>query len=569
MFMDSERREGCVRCVTPQALACLVVAVVLLAPGLSVARDAGATDLPSYFWRLFGLSVVLALGLGALAWLFHKERKSLKAMAEQLQAEVAGRREAQKRLELFRLAVEQSPASIVITSPKGVIEYVNQEFCRTTGYTVEEAVGQNPRLLKAGGLSDEHYAQMWQQISNGVTWRGEFVNRRKSGEVYWESASICPVLEQDGEVSHFIAVKKDITSRKRMEEELSRRTDVLQATLDNMLHGIVMVDRDGMVLAHNRRLQELFGFPPDYFDTPRTFGDVIQFWCERLGLDTDAAERFIRHARNNSAHSFELALPDGRTVEVLHNPLPDGGFVRTATDITPRKQAEALREDMERMARHDLKTPLNGIIGLPQLLLLDDNLTAEQREVLEQIRQVGYRMLRSINLSLDLFKMETGHYQLAPQEVDMLSLLREVLRDAGLPRERDRVQAVLLCEGREPDREQTLFVRGEELLCYNLFANLVTNAAQAAPPDSCVRIEAARDGDFVQVSVHNQGVVPEKVRDRFFEKYATHGKSSGTGLGTYSARLFARVQQGDVTMRSSAERGTTLTVRLPAAPQAG
>ncbi len=112
-------------------------------------------------------------------------------------------------------ALEQSPVSVAITDLQGTIEYVNAEFCRVTGYSPAEAIGQNPRVLKSGHHPPEFYQEMWKQIASGQTWRGELCNRKKSGEVYWERTSISPIHDDHGKLTHFVAVKEDITDRKR------------------------------------------------------------------------------------------------------------------------------------------------------------------------------------------------------------------------------------------------------------------------------------------------------------------------------------------------------------------
>lgn len=119
-----------------------------------------------------------------------------------------------------RIAVEQSPASIVITDVEGRIQYVNAKFTQISGYSFAEVQGKNPRLLKSGEMSAEAYRQLWQTISAGRPWRGEFHNRRKNGELYWESVSISPVLDQAGAITHYVAVKEDITARKDAEDRL-------------------------------------------------------------------------------------------------------------------------------------------------------------------------------------------------------------------------------------------------------------------------------------------------------------------------------------------------------------
>jgi two-component system cell cycle sensor histidine kinase/response regulator CckA len=134
----------------------------------------------------------------------------------------------QERAREFHLAVEQSPSSVMITDIDGAIEYVNPKFSEVTGYSYEEVLGQNPRILKGGHLSREHYEQMWKTISSGGEWHGEFINHKKNGEEYIEDARISPIIGADGTVTHYIAVKHDITECKRLEERL-RESQKLEA----------------------------------------------------------------------------------------------------------------------------------------------------------------------------------------------------------------------------------------------------------------------------------------------------------------------------------------------------
>ena len=141
--------------------------------------------------------------------------------------EITEQKKSQADLSKLFQAIQQSPMSVVITDRDGKIEYVNPEFAKVTGYTLAEAVGQNPRILKSGHTPPELYAELWETISAGGVWRGEFHNKKKNGELFWELASIAPV--KDGEkITNFVAVKEDITERREMEEQL-RQSQKLQA----------------------------------------------------------------------------------------------------------------------------------------------------------------------------------------------------------------------------------------------------------------------------------------------------------------------------------------------------
>lgn len=129
-------------------------------------------------------------------------------------------KQAEEKLRILSQAVEQSPTSILITDTEGKITYINSKFSVLTGYSPEETLGQNPRFLKSGEMPTEYYKEMWMTINSGKEWSGEFHNRKKSGELYWEQAFISPIFDSTGMITHFLSIKEDITGRKQTEKEL-------------------------------------------------------------------------------------------------------------------------------------------------------------------------------------------------------------------------------------------------------------------------------------------------------------------------------------------------------------
>ena len=141
------------------------------------------------------------------------------AIAE-FSVDISERKRAEEQLRKLSHAVEQSPTSIMITDKEGNIEYVNARFTQVTGYTLDEVKGKNPRLLKSGRMLTEEYQKLWESIASGGEWRGEMQNRKKNGELFWEFASISPIVGVDGSITHFLAVKEDITRRKHLERQI-------------------------------------------------------------------------------------------------------------------------------------------------------------------------------------------------------------------------------------------------------------------------------------------------------------------------------------------------------------
>ena len=251
------------------------------------------------------------------------------------------------------------------------------------------------------------------------------------------------------------------------------------------------------------------------------------------------------------------------------------GSVGYSRDLTAEREAEAvkreyaallevdrLKKDVEHITRHDMKSPLNGVVGLADLLLNDQQFSSRHRELVQAIRDSGTKALRMINLSLDVLKMEMGTYELAPHPVKLGMILRELLIDNASQIRIKRLGVSFHLDGAPMDDGPGVQVLGEEAICHNLFANLFKNAVEASPAGGVVTVSITR-GDQVAVALHNAGAVPVEIRDRFFEKYVTAGKRTGTGLGTYSARLMAETLGGGIRLHSSKAAGTTVTVSLP------
>ncbi len=222
-----------------------------------------------------------------------------------------------------------------------------------------------------------------------------------------------------------------------------------------------------------------------------------------------------------------------------------------------------LREEVERISRHDLRNPMAGIIGFTANLLSDETVHQNHKDLLYDIEQSAYNVLNMVNLSLDLFKMERGEFEFYPRTVNVGSILERILLEMASRWEQQHISLERRIQGVPVESLSGTQCLGDDLLCYSLFSNLLRNAAEAAPPNSSVMVQVGQGSDLV-VSLHNQGAVPLAVRDTFFDKYATTGKSGGNGLGTYSARLLATTQGGNITMKTSdASNSTTITVTLP------
>lgn len=218
--------------------------------------------------------------LGQLALCFNRMMKDIKTdreilleTNERLAAEIQYRRIATDELKKLSLAVEQSPASVLITDLQGRIEYVNPKFCEISGYTRDEVLGQHTRMLGSGDMDIAYYRNLWGKLQRGETWKGEFCNRRKNGHVYWESAVIAPIRGESGEVTHYLAVKEDITERKAFEQRLLEQAT--QDQLTGLPNRFLAFDRLKQLLQNAQRHQQHIAVIYIDLDDFKTINDTL------------------------------------------------------------------------------------------------------------------------------------------------------------------------------------------------------------------------------------------------------------------------------------------------------
>jgi signal transduction histidine kinase len=220
-----------------------------------------------------------------------------------------------------------------------------------------------------------------------------------------------------------------------------------------------------------------------------------------------------------------------------------------------------LREDVDNITRHDMKGPLAGVIGLVQALIDDDSTFHKQVVQLRTIEDTALQVLNMINLSSELFKIETGRYRLDAKPVaigDILRRIVELTRSTFAEK-----HLVIAIDTDMPVGDEIPQALGDATFCYSIFQNLIKNACEAAPEKGRVSVTLKAQTPL-QIIIQNNGAVPAEIRGRFFDKFVTHGKEGGTGIGTYSAKLLAQAQNGTVAMAvSDQENLTIITVTLP------
>ena len=254
-----------------------------------------------------------------------------------LKLEILKHEKAEVRLRNLDAAIEQSPVSIVITNLKGEIEYVNKYTCKISGYTKEELMGNNPRILQSGEMNKGIYLKMWEDISAGLEWRGRFHNKKKNGDLYWEDALIAPIYSENGAISHYLAVKEDITERISIEEEKEK----LQSQLNqkNKMDGLGQL-AGGIAHDFNNIVNGIFSSAQLLQMPERGLDDKALKYVNIINQASlrasDLTKKLLTYSRRDqySFKSVDIHEIINETVDIL------GNTINKKIDIVVEKHAE-------------------------------------------------------------------------------------------------------------------------------------------------------------------------------------------------------------------------------------
>ncbi|NOY61059.1 MAG: PAS domain S-box protein [Calditrichaeota bacterium] len=280
--------------------------------------------------------------------------------------DISERERAEEQIRELTQAVEQSPASIVVTDIDGNIEYVNRKFEKVTGYSLHEAIGGNPRILNSGEQSEEFYKDLWATILSGNEWHGQFHNKKKNGQLYWEQASISPIKSKDGRITHFVTVKEDITQQKEIESALAQERSLMRAFMDYIPDAIYFKDSESRFIRVNKAQAKRLGLK----DPQEAIGKSdFDFFSEKDARTTFNNEKKVRESGTVSSIERKKIFKDGRETWVLSTQVPlineDGeiiGVFGFSKDITDRKRAENALKEQEELLRATLEATGDGIL---------------------------------------------------------------------------------------------------------------------------------------------------------------------------------------------------------------
>ncbi|MBS1130398.1 MAG: sensor hybrid histidine kinase [Proteobacteria bacterium] len=503
--------------------------------------------------------------------------EDIAVLSRRVAAMVAESEHGLRELANQKFALDQH-AIVSITDTAGIITYANDRFCAISGYAREELIGQNHRIVNSGIHPPELFRDMWHTIVLGKVWHGEVCNRARDGHLYWVNATVVPLLDAKGEPERYIAIRTEITDRKRMEAQLSEQLHLVEELIENIPLPIYLKDSSGRYIRLNRAFEQFFQVRREAF-IGRTLHDLLPAEDARQHAEMDAD---LFAAKGTQTYEATVHSRDGIAHETIYRKAVltrrDGsvsGLLGIIVDITDRKRAEIevlrakeaaeaanrAKSDFLANMSHEIRTPMNGVIGMTDLAL-ETALTAEQREYLNIAKSSAESLLTVINDILDFSKIEAGKLQVEDIPFDLHRLIADTLKPLALRAHEKNIEILS-----DVVHDVPRFVKGDPSRIRQVLVNLVGNAIKFTEQG-----EIALQADLMQLQ-NGHAVIHFAVRDTgigisadkqvlIFDAFAqedssTTRKYGGTGLGLSICRRLVELMGGTLWLHSEPGKGST------------
>ena len=475
-------------------------------------------------------------------------------------------------------AIKLSPLTFIITDNNGTIEYVNQAFEKISGYSAKEAIGQSTRIMKSGRYDKPFYQEMWTTLLSGKIWNQEIQNRRKNGELFWESATIIPLDDENGTINRFLAIKEDMTEKINLLESYEEANEAFEEIFSNLPVGVVIVDTNKHILQVNAEAERILGYAPN--EAERLLrGQVCHGnYCTVKDGDCPIFERKKSRLILEEKYAIKKG---GATIPILKSVIPiklkgERVLLEAFMDLSARKQAEVAMIEAKIVAEtankakseflatmsHEIRTPMNAIMGFTDLLLSEES-QPDKKEKLQIISESAHNLLQLINDILDFSKIEAGKIELGKLPFSMKALLNQVYSLFIFKAKEKSLDFILDMEENMPE-----YALGDELRIQQIMINLLGNAIKFTQ-SGWIRIQAGYQDSHFFLRVEDSGVgIPKESINHIFESFrqadsSTVRKYGGTGLGLAISSSLVKLMGGDIEVVSEPDNGSRFSIHLP------
>ena len=481
-----------------------------------------------------------------------------------------------KELADIKFALDES-SIVAITDQTGIINYVNDKFCEISKYSPEELLGQDHRIINSAYHPKEFIRNLWTTIANGQVWKGELRNRAKDGSIYWVDTTIVPFLNDKGKPYQYVAIRNDITERKRAEEQLREQATLLHNAQD----AIIVRDLKDRVLFWNKSAERVYGWPASEV-IGRDLKDIIN---ENSAVQYDEVKQAVLDTGEWQGELRQLTK-DGKDIIVESRwtlVRDDRGQPKSIlvinTDVTDKRKVEAQFLRAQRMESigtlaggiaHDFNNLLSPI--MMSIQLLQSKLQDEEGQRLLAMLQASAERGAGLVKQVLSFARGVEGERITLQPHHLIKEIVKILKDT-LPK---------TIEIEFEASKDLSVVAGDATQLHQVLMNFCVNARDAMPSGGKLTIKAdnvdvddnyarmnleAKPGRFVQITIADSGIgIRPSIINRIFEPFFTtkeHGK--GTGLGLSTALGIVKSHGGFINVYSEPGRGTQFKIHLPAA----
>jgi PAS domain S-box-containing protein len=511
--------------------------------------------------------------------------------------DISKRLELEAQLESQKLALDEH-AIVSISDIKGNITYVNEKFCKISGYSASELMGQNHRIVSSGYHPKEFFDDLWKTISSGVTWNGTIKNRTRSGKNYWVKASIVPFLNEKGQPYQYVAIRTDVTDRINSEQSLREALELNKIVISSLPNGVTIFDGEGNCLETNTAMAEIIGSTKEHL-LKINYHD-IESW-KKSGV----YEYALKAISTNTAQHFDVNYTTtyGKNVyiEMYFTPFIVGGKTRlfhSITDISDRKEAEdilaqdrnqleirvnertrELQMAMDEVVRanqiksefmanmsHELRTPLNAIIGFSDMISNQYLGPIENDQYVDYGKDIGNsskKLMLMIEGILTLEEASTGKTSISKKHVNIGAIINDSLLSVRSNMDKHNISLGISI----PDDLKSIYV--DENASIKVLNNLLSNAVKFSKDGGEINLVVEhKDGQHI-IHVMDKGIgIAKDMLASVTAPFSRHEQDphkayDGLGLGLAISKSLVELHNGELVIDSELGKGTTVTIMFP------